>query len=61
MEPLELVKSEGPQVEGQAKNVAVQPPTKEELMHEVNALGTQLRELIVKAKRLPRDKSLEPH
>lgn len=61
-EPLELVSNTGPEVEVRAKETAVTPlPKAEDLLLQVNAAGETLRSLIVSAKRLPRDKGLEPH
>ena len=60
---LALTESSGPSVEVEAKNVADLPPApaKDDLLREADVLGSQLRDLIVRAKRLPKDKSLEPH
>ena len=49
-------------VEVTAKEVEpVTPPNADDLLTEANAIGEQLRALIVKAKKLPRGEDLEAH
>jgi hypothetical protein len=60
MQPLELHKTkDGPDIEVVAKEVKV--ASADELLKQVDDLGEQLRLLIVASKKVPRDKSLEPH
>lgn len=57
---LELEKTEGgPEVEVVATEVKNASP--DELLKKVNEIGDQLRGLILQAKKLPREKSLEAH
>lgn len=49
-------------VEAEATEVAAKPvPNKDELVVRISAAGTELRNLILEAKKLPRDRSLEAH
>lgn len=56
----------GPSIELEGKEIIEPPvaeplPSAEELLKQADALGEQLRALIVLSKRLPRSKGLEPH
>lgn len=62
-EPLEQV-GNGRDVElvgNKAQENTAPAPTAEELLARANALGDQLRALIIDVKRLPREKAIEPH
>ena len=61
-QPLEAVAgSDNVEVVGKEIKEIPAPPSAELLLAQANALGEQLRALIVTTKRLPRDKSLESH
>ena len=62
--PLEIVSNGNVEVtahEVKDDNKKPETPKAEELLARVNDIGNDLRAVIVLAKRLPRDKALEPH
>lgn len=65
-QPLEVKQEGGPQIELQGKEIAKAseappPPTVEEMLKRADELGARMREVIVAAKKLPREKGVEPH